>query len=227
MSLTRLFIAIVSLGAAARAHDVISTKITWSREISRIVYKRCVSCHQEGGSAFSLVKYEEARPWATAIKEEVLGRRMPPWNAVKGFGDFQDDAGLTQEQISLIGNWVEGGAPEGDPLYLPKKPRLPDAVEKSDAPGTPVRVTGSLTLSAAASFVAIQPGKLKPGETIQVTAMRPDGTVEPLIWVEGFNPTYAEPYRFAQPVRLPAGSRILVNAASSRTVVLYRERSTS
>ncbi len=25
-------------------------------------------------------------PWAEAIKEEVLARRMPPWNAVKGFG---------------------------------------------------------------------------------------------------------------------------------------------
>ena len=69
--------------------------------------------------------YEEARPWAKAIKEEVLARRMPPWNAVKGFGDFKNDRGLTQEQIEMLADWVEGGAPEGDPAYLPKAPRVP------------------------------------------------------------------------------------------------------
>src|SRR5437773_2744512 len=84
------------------AHDVITTPITFSREISRLVYSRCGSCHHEGGSAFSLMTYAEARPWAKAIKEEVLERRMPPWGAVKGFGEFRDDQGLTQEQIELL-----------------------------------------------------------------------------------------------------------------------------
>ena len=60
-----------------------------------------------------------------AIKEEVLERRMPPWGAVKGFGQFQDDQGLTQEQIGLIADWVEGGAPEGDPALPPKAPGFP------------------------------------------------------------------------------------------------------
>ncbi len=44
---------------------------------------------------------------------------MPPWGAVKGFGDFRDDQALTPEQIELIGDWVEGGAPEGEPKDLP------------------------------------------------------------------------------------------------------------
>src|SRR5216683_417963 len=91
----------LSLGIA-QAHDVITTKITWSKEISRLFFKRCASCHREGGSSFSLTKYEEARPWAKAIKEEALERRMPPWGAVKGFGDFRDDQGLTQEELHLI-----------------------------------------------------------------------------------------------------------------------------
>ena len=64
------------LGAAANAlaHDIITTAITWDREISRIVYERCASCHHDGGPAFSLMTYEAARPWAVAIKEEVLER---------------------------------------------------------------------------------------------------------------------------------------------------------
>ena len=109
---------IVGAGFVVNAHDVFSTKITYSREISRLIYKRCASCHGEGGSSFSLTTFEEARPWAKAIKEEVLERRMPPFGAVKGFGDLRDDRALTQEEIHLIADWVEGGSPEGDPALL-------------------------------------------------------------------------------------------------------------
>ncbi len=38
---------------------------------------------------------------------------MPPWGAVKGFGNFRNEQGLTQEQISLIADWVEGGVTQG------------------------------------------------------------------------------------------------------------------
>src|SRR5213079_1453424 len=109
----RLLIAAALISVHASGHDVITTPITFSREISRVFYRHCVTCHRQGGSAFSLATYEEARPWAKAIEEEVLERRMPPWGAVKGFGDFQDDQALTQEDISVFADWVEGGAPEG------------------------------------------------------------------------------------------------------------------
>src|SRR2546422_700161 len=72
-------------------HDPITTKLTWNREISRIVYKRCGSCHHQGGRAMDLTTYELARPWAKAIRDEVLARRMPPWGAVKGVGEFAGD----------------------------------------------------------------------------------------------------------------------------------------
>src|SRR5262245_26009699 len=123
------------------AHDPITTKITWSREVSRIVYRRCWNCHRNGGAAFSLENYAEARPWAKAIKEEVLMRRMPPWNAVKGFGTIRDEAGLTQEELSLIADWVEGGAPEGDAAHMPPVP-------KASAPTIP-EAAREMPLSAA------------------------------------------------------------------------------
>ena len=44
---------------------------------------------------------------------------MPPWGAVKGFGAFRDDQSLTPEQLELIVDWEEGGAPEGEPKDLP------------------------------------------------------------------------------------------------------------
>ncbi|HXK04842.1 MAG TPA: cytochrome c, partial [Verrucomicrobiae bacterium] len=113
--LAYILVSGVWFAVATSGHDVITTPLTFSREISRLVYARCASCHRPGGRAFSLMTYADARPWAAAIKEEVLERRMPPWGAVKGFGEFKDDQGLTQEQIELIADWVEGGAPEGDP----------------------------------------------------------------------------------------------------------------
>src|SRR3954452_12526433 len=122
INMVRAAALVILFACAASAHDPITTKLTWSREVSRIIYKHCASCHRDGGTAMSLLTYEEARPWAKAIKEEVLERRMPPWGAVKGFGDFKNDQGLTQEQIELITDWVEGGAPGGDPSLLPKLP---------------------------------------------------------------------------------------------------------
>src|ERR1700754_2318272 len=101
----RFFICSVvplAIASGLRAHDPITTKLTWTREISRIFYARCASCHRSGGKAFSLLTYKEARPWAVAIAEEVMERRMPPWGAVKGFGEFRNDQSLTQEQIGLI-----------------------------------------------------------------------------------------------------------------------------
>ena len=39
----------------------------------------------------SFTTYAEARPWAAAIREEVLTRQMPPWSAVAGYGRFAND----------------------------------------------------------------------------------------------------------------------------------------
>ena len=98
----------------ARAHDVSTTPITWNREISRIFYDRCISCHRPEGTSFSLVTYPDVQPRAVEIRDAVLSRRMPPWGAVKGFGDFRNDQALTAEQIELITDWVQDDTPKGN-----------------------------------------------------------------------------------------------------------------
>ena len=214
-----VFLFLVGACGSLGAHDVITTKITWAREISRLIYNRCASCHHEGGSSFSLTKYEEARPWAKAIKEEALERRMPPWGAVKGFGDFRDDQGLTQEELHLISDWVEGGAPEGDPALLPK---LTEFAGPAISPHTGVELTvdGSLTLARAATVVAIRPNVLMEGSTIQVVARRPDGSFEPLLWLYQYKPQYTHTYYYRSALRLPAGTRIEVSPADAGTISL-------
>jgi hypothetical protein len=215
----RFVLILMGMTLVAHAHDYITTKVTWTREVSRILYQHCASCHRDGGTAFSLLKYDEARPWAKAIKEEVLMRRMPPWNAVKGFGEFKNDKGLTQEQLEIIAQWVEGGAPEGNPAYLPKLPReFSHSMDREIAAKAPV--TGLLILKAPAVFSGIKPGPARDGGALQVIAIRPDGSTEPLLWVEAFNPAYDQPYWFRTPLAFPAGTRIEVTPRSGTALLL-------
>ena len=93
------------------SHTRVTTSITFDGEISRILTRKCISCHSDGSLAFSLTSYEETRPWARAIEEEVLSRRMPPWRAVAGYGDFVNNGGLTTRELSTIISWVEGNGP--------------------------------------------------------------------------------------------------------------------
>jgi hypothetical protein len=67
----------------------------------------------------SLLNYEEARPWAKAIKAAVLNRKMPPWFADPQFGHFGNDRTLKPQEISTLVKWVDGGAAAGDPKDAP------------------------------------------------------------------------------------------------------------
>jgi hypothetical protein len=195
--------------SALQAHDVITTKITWAKEISRLVFKRCATCHHEGGSTFSLMTYDEARPWAKAIKEEALERRMPPWEAVKGFGEFRDDRGLTQEELETISSWVEGGAPEGEPKYLPPVPKFESWQDPAAPKGSSeVIVADGAKLAARSQVVAIRAKNIKPGTSVQIVAVRPDSSVEPLLWIYQYKPEYHRTYYYVAPIALPAGTRI-------------------
>lgn len=194
-----------AFAALLSAHDPVTTKLTWTREISRIVLERCGRCHHDGGPApMSLLNYEEARPWAKAIKEEVLERRMPPWGAVKGYGHFANDSSLSQEQIHLIADWVEGGAPEGDKSYLPVIPYLwPQA--RSEPSG---REAVARVLRSGFNVTALRVDQLAEGASLKVAAALPDGTILPLVWVYNYRAKWKQTYVLANPLRLPAGTRI-------------------
>jgi hypothetical protein len=107
---------------SASAHEPITTKVRFNKEVVRVLQRSCLGCHRPGGIAMSLATYDEARPWAKAIKEELLEKRMPLWHAVKGYGDFRNAPSLTQRDVDIIVNWVEGGAPKGDESDLPPGP---------------------------------------------------------------------------------------------------------
>jgi hypothetical protein len=225
--------ACLSAGVWLGAHTFYTTKITWSQDVSRIVYRNCASCHHPGGSSFPLMTYQQARPWAEAIKQQVLERRMPPWNAVKGFGDFKDDRGLTQEDLEIVGEWVEGGAPEGNPIYLPAAPdfNASDLSAHSFGSQDPaggragekrLSVSGQKVLGHAVEALGLEP-EIAPGTgALQVVAAQPDGAVEPLIWVENFNSNCKRTYYFREPMFLPAGTRITLSPPQGRVSLIVK-----
>lgn len=195
------------LPGAASGHDVITTKITFDREIVRIIYARCAICHREGGSAFSLTSYNEARPWAKAIQEEVLERRMPPWGAVKGFGDFRNDQALTPEQMELIGDWVEGGSPEGEPKDLPETPKWTALAAPVHGSGK-LAVSGENKLLKPLDLAGILPERIDSGASFQMIAELPDGSIQPLLWLQPYKPAFGHPFWLRVPLALPAGTVI-------------------
>jgi len=211
----------VLVSTHSSGHDIITTPITFSREISRLVYSRCVECHRSGGTAFSLVTYEEARPWAKAIEEEVLERRMPPWGAIKGFGDFRDDQALTQEQLELVAEWVEGGAPGGDPKYLPKLPEF--APKPADASGG-ISVDKPLALDRELTVAGIRANNTPDGASFMATAKLPDGSIEPLLWIYNYQKRFDHVYWYKESVRLPAGTRVDVTPGDGGIALLIQAR---
>lgn len=202
----------------AWGHDIISTRITWTREISRVFQQRCAGCHRPGGKApMPLLTYDEVRPWARSIAEEVLERRMPPWNAVKGFGDFRHEAGLNQEEIGLIAEWVEGGAPRGDDRYLPPA-FVPPPAPKTLA-GARLPLTSQLALPRPIVAQGIAVSRLAEGGSLRVWAELPDGGTEPLLEIAHFRAAANQPYEFLRPLTLPAGTRLHLEGAAAVSLI--------
>jgi hypothetical protein len=193
--------------AATPAHDPITTKITWDREIVRIVNARCITCHQPGGKAFSLATYDDARPWAQAMLEETLERQMPPWGAVKGFGQFSNDQGMTQDELDIIANWVDGGAPEGNKSDLPADAKPEALAAMKHGPGE-VMVSGEYKLPQAMTLKGLWPKTVAAKASIQVTAELPDGSITPLVWLQDYQSSFDHPFVFETPLALPAGTTI-------------------
>ena len=110
MLVTAGVIVVVFLSAGGDAHPTGAVK--WST-VSRVLAERCISCHSEAGTTPpALDGYENARRAAGAIKQAVLERRMPPWYAVEGFGDFARDPTLTPTEIGWLADWADAGAPD-------------------------------------------------------------------------------------------------------------------
>jgi hypothetical protein len=152
--------------------------------------------------------YPEVQPRLTEIKTAVLSRRMPPWGAVKGFGDFRNDQALTQEEIEMISDWIDADAPRGNNRnVLPDVPKFKKP-EKFKKPKDALEAAGNLTLVRPFVLGGIYPSAVPNGTNTRIVARFPDSRVEPLVWLYEYNQRFPHPFLFRTAIELPAGTTI-------------------
>lgn len=217
----------------ALSHETLTTTVLFDREIVRILNKHCVMCHAENGPSFPLETYEQTWLAGRKMRVAVIGRHMPPWAAVPGYGEFSNDNNLTLREAQFIVSWVEGLGPRNAGTVFTN-------VANSTAPRVPVRAKwdfgqwkrGTPTVTLSIDPVVISPGEGNTMKQISVAAgLKADQAVtgieyipgDPRVvraaffkiqetgqWIGSWTPWYGSmeaPRNTAY--RLPAGSHIL------------------
>src|SRR5262245_47794275 len=119
---TLLGLIALAAGPSAQNSAEPKTTLTFTKDIAPIIQRACQDCHRPGSIApMSLLTFDDARPWARSIKAKVVSREMPPWTIDKNVGiqSFKHDRSLSNAEIAKIAEWVDGGAPRGNPADMP------------------------------------------------------------------------------------------------------------
>ena len=118
-----VFAALI-LATAASAADA---QVTFNKNVLPILQQNCQTCHRPGEiGPMPLLTYQQARPWAKAIKNAVASKQMPPWFADPKYGHFANDRSLSAADIQTIAAWADAGAPEGDAKDRPAPLKFTD-----------------------------------------------------------------------------------------------------
>ena len=160
---TAVVAVLVGAGQAAAADAP-----TFYKDVLPVLQANCQTCHRPGEVApMSLLTYEQARPWAKAIKTAVASKKMPPWFADPAYGHFSNERRLSAPQIDLLGAWADAGAPAGD---------------EKDAP-PPVEFTSGWNIKPDVVFEMPKPFELPARGTINYKYVVVDTNTKEDMWV--------------------------------------------
>src|SRR5271170_7204628 len=126
---------------------------TFTKDVAPILQKHCQTCHRPGEAApFSMLTYEDTRPWATMMKMAVTQKVMPPWFADPHYGHFSNERSLTAVEIRTLAAWVNGGAQKGSATDLPPPPKTSSKAGASQLRTSFSNSRGPLTFPLQASW---------------------------------------------------------------------------
>jgi hypothetical protein len=119
-----LVLLALALAPSAIAHKGITSKYTYNADVYPVFLNRCGRCHIDGGvGPMSLLKYEDAFPWAESLRTELLsaaqGAKVDPHDFVKAA-----HRQLLARELDTVLDWATGGTPEGDKAQKPPETSL-------------------------------------------------------------------------------------------------------
>src|SRR6187200_54834 len=113
----------LAMSSVAGAQAATGEPPTFTKDVAPILFRNCTSCHRPGEIApMSLLTYDDVRPHAKDIRDEVGEGHMPPWHAEAPKGTFLNERGLSPEEKSTLLRWVATGAAKGDAKDMPPAP---------------------------------------------------------------------------------------------------------
>ena len=143
-----VLLLLAGCGTSSTQPPTQETVVTWEADVRPLVEQSCAGCHDGAGIApFPLATYEQVKMMQGAVRAAVEARRMPPYNAARGCAEYVNDISLSDEQISLIGKWIDQGMQRGtpgtsmQPLDVPMQPQF--RVDRTLALPTPYTVEQS------------------------------------------------------------------------------------
>ena len=165
-AVTMGIVGVAASDQAARPAEV----PTFTKDVAPILFKNCTSCHRPGEIApMSLLTYEDARPYARAIFEEVRDQHMPPWHAEAPDGTFTNERKLTAAEKDILSRWANGGAPKGT-TPMPPAPTYTDGWQL----GTPDK-----------TFEMIEPYEVPSSGTVNYEYFYVPSNLTSPTWVKG------------------------------------------
>jgi peroxiredoxin len=208
------------------------SSVSYSRQVVRVLQRHCIECHREGEiGPFSLTDYDEVVGWADALMESIDEGRMPPWHANPAHGKFHNERRISLQDKQVLRQWIEAGAPRGDPSEMPEPvkystgwqlPRKPDLVLPMRGRPFLVPATGTVeyqyfvvdpgfTEGRWITAAEVMPGARSVVHHCIVFIRPPDGArFRGVGWLSGFVPgqrTVSLPSGHARFV--PAGSKLV------------------
>ncbi len=235
-AMAMVVVALLAFAAAGEAHKGITSKFTYNADVHRIFLDRCGRCHIDGGvGPMSLVKYEDAFPWAESLRTELMGATTgAPHDFIKSA-----HREISGRELDVILDWATGGTPEGDASQKPAPVTFTNEwaagaptltltmAAPHQIPGSTFETTHEVTLpvrSASPHLVTqfdVLPGNPAIVRSAVISLRAADGTARMLgTWFPRQTPA---PIALKPPVRIEPGSQIVARFHYRKTWKLEGE----
>jgi hypothetical protein len=83
-----------------------------------------------------------------------------------------------------------------------------DASAPAAPPKGSLTVSGDFTVKSGFMLDGLWPQHVPDKASFQVTALLPDGSLQPLLWIQEYRPAWGHPFLLRNPLELPKGTVI-------------------